>query len=267
MRAGRGLRLFAGAGLAVALGAIVAAFLWLRVCDEQLASTGAVVSVCRHMTATDPPVLVLGVVALALLSVFYAEISGFGFTLRRKVAELDERSDALQETVGDLAEFNRERLVPQVIESELDTAGSVPDPRIAALAERYNTLRWTMPSSSKRTSRMTALFEQLQDVLRAADDFDLAGHLTHHDRGMRLAAYGYLRTHTVPELMTALVNAAATEDTPFGQYAALRAAIHQRDTGAPLSGDDRRTLRALRHRAGPETDRAQLVNALLDENP
>lgn len=223
------VRLFAGAGLAVVLTAIVAGFLWIRVCDEQLAATGTVVTVCRHMAATDPPVLVLGMVALVLLSVFYAEISGFGFTLRRKVEELEHRSNALQKDVE-------------------------------SLTDQYGTLRATMPGGAKRTNLMTALFDQLKETLRDADDFDLAGHLRHDDPSQRLAAYAYLRTHTVPTVMSSLVAAAASEDTPFGQYAALRAAIHQRESGVPLAAGDRASLVDARV---PGTDRARLIDDLL----
>lgn len=223
------VRLFAGAGLAIVLAAIVAGFLWVRVCDEQLAATGAVVTVCRHMAATDPPVLVLGMVAVLLLSVFYAEISGFGFTLRRKMEELEHRSNALQESV-------------------------------AKLTDRYGTLRDTMRGGAQRTRLMTELFDQLKETLRTADDFDLGTHLRHDDRSQRLAAYAYLRTHTVPEAMSSLVTAATSEDTPFGQYAALRATLHQRDSGVPLAAGDRATLVEARV---PGTDRADLIDQLL----
>jgi hypothetical protein len=274
VRTRRGPRLSAGAGLVVVVAAVLAGFLWFRVCDEQVTSAGRVVTVCRHLATTDPPVVVLGLVALLLLSVFYAEISGFGVTLRRRVAELGERSDELRETVGDLAEFNRERVVPSMVtdvefeaDEESEAGGRVPDARIADLAGRYDTLRWTMPSGRERTRRMSEVTRQMEEALRDADDFDLAGHLAHHDRGVRLAAYAYLRTHTVPGLMTALVDAAATEEKPFGQYSALRAARHQRDMGVPLSDRDRGTLRAMRDRVGASADRGQLITALLDEDP
>jgi hypothetical protein len=249
------LRLFAGAAAVLA---IIPAFLWWPVCAEQLSSTGRVVEVCRDMSITDPPVVVLGVLALALFSGFYAEISGFGFTLRRKVEELGE-------SVSDLTEFNRERVAPRLATAEtLETtsAGQVPDPRIAALAERYDRLRWTMPSGDARTGRMTDVVEQMRDLLRHATDFDLTGHLEHHDRGVRLAAYAYLRAHTVPGMMPELVAAAAREDKPFGQYCALLAVVHQRDSGVPLSDRDRATLRAMR--ANADTSRGHLIKSLLD---
>lgn len=261
------LRLFAGAGVVVAVAAIIAAFLWVRVCDEQVTGAGKIVTVCRHMATTDPPIVVLGALALVLLSMFYAEISGFGVTLRRKVAEIDERSTALQETVGDLTEFNKEQVVPQIAtgpEFEMTSGGAVPDPRIADLANRYNRLRWTMPSGDARTRRMTGVVDQLQDVLRDVTDFDVVGHLAHRDRGVRLAGYAYLRKHAAPNLMPELVNAAVDEDKPFGQYCGLRAALHQRDNGASLSDDNRRRLRDMRDRVGPAIDRGRLITALLD---
>lgn len=258
------LRLFAGGGVVVAVAAILAAFQWWRVCDEQVTGTGRIVTVCRHMATTDPPVVVLGALTLVLLSMFYAEISGFGVTLRRKVAEIDERADALQETVGDLAEFNREQVIGRGPEFEITQAGTVPDPRIAALAKRYDTLRWTMPSGRERTRRMGEVVRQMQESLLDAPDFDVAGHLAHDDRGVRLAAYAHLRAHTAPELVSALVDAAVHEEKPFGQYTALRALLHQRDAGAVLVDHDRLVLREMRDRVGPETDRGQLITALLD---
>lgn len=258
------LRLFAGTGVFVAVAAIFAAFQWWRVCDEQVTGTGRIVTVCRHMATTDPPIVALGALTLVLLSMFYAEISGFGVTLRRKVAEIDERADALQETVGDLTEFNREQVMGRGPEAGVARAGAVPDPRIADLANRYNTLRWTMPSGRERTRRMGEVVRQMQESLQDVPDFDVPGHLAHDDRGVRLAAYAHLRTHTAPELMSALVDAAVHEEKPFGQYSALRAVRHQRDTGAALVDRDRLALREMRDRVGPETDRGQLISALLD---
>ena len=257
------LRLLAGGGVIVAVAAIFAVFQWWRVCDQQVTGTGKIVTVCRHMATTDPPIVVLGGLTLVLLSMFYPEISGFGVTLRRKVAEIDERADELQETVGDLAEFNREQVMGRGKEFEI--AGSVPDARIADLANRYNTLRWTMPSGRERTSRMSEVVRQMHENLQDATDFDVAGHLANADRGVRLAAYAYLRTHTAPESMSTLVDAAVHEDKPFGQYSALRAVRHQRDTGVPLADHDRMALREMRDRVGRDTDRGQLITALLDD--
>lgn len=258
-------------GLLVVLGAVVAGFLWFRVCDEQLTGDGKIVVVCRHMATTDPPVVVLGVLALVMLSMFYVEISGFGITLKRKVVEIDERTrkterkaTALQETVGDLTDFNRERLVPEAM-SEARAPTGVPDARIVHLARHYNTLRWTMPSGDARTRQMTAVTSQLRELLRGATDFDIDGHLRHQDRGVRLAAYAYLQSHATPAMLPALVDAAAGEDKPFGQYSALRAVRHQLAAGATLTGQHQVTLRVMRDRLGATTDRGRFITGILGD--
>jgi hypothetical protein len=270
MAATKKLRVPVVVGLVVVLGAIFAAFLWFRVCDEQLTSGGQVVTVCRHTATTDPPVVVLGVLALVLLSVFYAEISGFGITLKHAVAEIDRRTkdnertaNALEETVGDLTDFNRERILAPRVENS--TPGRVPDDRIVDLAKRYNTLRWTRPSGWERTHLMTDVSHELRRALRDATDFDVLGHLRHDDRGVRLAAYAYLQDHAAPDLVAPLVAAATDEEKPFGQYSALLAVRYQLDTGARLAEQDRHLLRSMRDRIGSDSDRGQLVTAILSE--
>lgn len=252
--------------LVVVLGLILAGFTWVRVCDEQVGGGGRVVTVCRHLATTDPPVVVLGVLALVLLSAFYAEISGFGVTLKRQVAEIDRRTrenertaTALEETVDDLAEFNRERVTDRALVAD----DWVPDPRITPLARQYNILRWTMRSGRERTRRMTEVVERLRTLLRDVTDFDVLGHLRADDRGVRLAAYAYVRDHVVPDVLAPLVAAATTEEKPFGQYTALRAVLHQIDAGERLEEHDRRMLMAMRDRVGADTDRGVLITAIL----
>jgi hypothetical protein len=102
-------------------GAAVVLFFTAEVCDQQLASNGTVVRVCRHPQMTDPPMVVTGLVILVLLGVFFSEVSGFGITLKRQVEEARStaqdairearRSDARhQETAEDLADGVREAL-------------------------------------------------------------------------------------------------------------------------------------------------------------
>jgi hypothetical protein len=269
------LRAGVGGCLAVTLLTILAGFLWFRVCDEQITNSGQAVEACRHLTVTDPPVVLLGMLTLVLLSTFYAEISGFGITLKNKITEIEQRTtrterktDDLQETVGDFAELNLARVVPHLPKPPPDEASAtqVPDPRIADLAEQYNTVRWTMPSGRRRTERMTEVDNQLKATLNEATDFDVAGHLAHNDRGVRLAAYACLQQQAKPDLLSTLVDAAASEDKPFGQYCALRALLHQVAVGARLTERDRRVLREMRDRVGTTTDRWRLLSDLLDED-
>lgn len=267
-------RIVVGVCLVVALVGIFAAFHWYQVCDDQLTDSGTVINVCRHVETTDPPVVMLGVLVLVLLSSFYVEISAFGVTLKGRVAELEQRSekterrtDNLQLTVGDLTDFNREQVVPQVMGAQLAVAAleEVPDPRVAGLVTEYNTLRWTLPSSDDRTEKMTDVVSELRRALREAPDFDVTGHLGHTDRGVRLAAFAYLQTHPKPDLTSTIVDKAATEDKPFGQCSALRAALHQVTEGAHLTEHDRKTLHELRDRVGHKSDRAHLIKKLLGE--
>ena len=51
----------------LAAGAAVVLFFTAEVCDQQLASNGTVVRVCRHPQMTDPPMVVTGLVILVLL--------------------------------------------------------------------------------------------------------------------------------------------------------------------------------------------------------
>lgn len=276
------MRVYVGVGIAAAFVLIFVGFIWFPVCDDQLTDGGEVVNICRHVATTDPPVVVLGVLVLVMLSSFYVEISAFGVTLKGRVAELEQRSEKterkaddlqvkaedLQVTVGDLADFNREQVVPQVLSPQLTAASPerVPDPRVVDLVNEYNTLRWTMPSGHDRTKKMTDMVAQLQAALCDTANFDVTAHLAHTDRGVRLAAFAYLQTHPSTDLTSTIVDMAATEDKPFGQCSALRAALHQVAVGGRLTEHDRGTLHELRDRIGHRNDRAHLIRKLLGES-
>jgi hypothetical protein len=70
--------------------AFVVMFLTVKVCEDQMATTGdnpGPFAVCRHISITDPPVVALGAALVALIGIFYTEVSGFGITLKRTVNE------------------------------------------------------------------------------------------------------------------------------------------------------------------------------------
>jgi hypothetical protein len=100
----RRMKWIAGAAITLAVGMIVAAFFVVEVCDQQLASTGSVVTVCRHPSVTDPPIVAVGAVVLALLGVFFSEVSGFGLTLRR---EVEAAKDTAEKAARDVREAQR----------------------------------------------------------------------------------------------------------------------------------------------------------------
>lgn len=267
----------AGSVLLVTVGAIVAVFFTVEVCDQQLTSTGSVAKVCRHPQATDPPILVLGAVILGFLGVFFSEISGFGFTLKRTVEEakrtaqeavreVRETNQEIRETAADLGEGVRAALSqaqPSEQASLSEETGSVK-----RLAARYNEIRWTMPSGAARTAEMTALTHEMIALLKDARGFDVESHLRSDDRGLRLAAVAYLYANPDPAWVRQLTEAAVSEDKPFNEYWALMA-LRKVLKGHCEALDDTTRDRLLRRRAEltPGTDRAQQIAQLLRECP
>lgn len=94
------MRWLAGATAAVIVVALAVMFLTVEVCEDHLATTGddpGPVEVCRNLAVTDPPVVAVGVALLALVGVFYNEVSGFGITLKREVTEAKDAAATARE--------------------------------------------------------------------------------------------------------------------------------------------------------------------------
>jgi hypothetical protein len=263
-------------GLVVIFVGGIAAFFQIDVCDEKLSSRGSAVEVCRHLNASDPPVIA-GFLAIALLSVFFTEISGFGITLRRAVKAANQKAEDAQELSKQNAERVQlaeehaaevgkialeERLEP--LQREVSTEGH---PAIRELAAEYNRLRLTMPSGDARSAEMNRVGREMIDALRDVTDFNVPEHLQSRDRGVRLAGYAYLRSRPDPRWTTELANSVIDiEDKPFGQYWGLRAVLTQCEADSTaLDGETRRRLvDVLQPRIPPGTDRARLLRRLLD---
>jgi hypothetical protein len=266
-----GLILFAG------LVALAGAFFTVRVCDQQLADTGSVVTVCRHPQMTDPPVVAIGAIILAALGAFFTEISGFGITLKRAVEETNriaqaaeqtanEAKETVNEVAGDLAEGIGAALRTRDDQGLVEPARNT-DP-VARLAARYNEIRWTMPSGLERIAEMTKVLMQMQELLRGVRDFDLTGHLRSTDRGMRLAGIAYLNTNPDPARANALADVALAEDKPFGEYWALVTLRKLVGTDCTALDNDRRIrLRARQAELTRGTDRAIEISRLLRTCP
>ncbi|WP_317443565.1 hypothetical protein [Streptomyces collinus] len=261
----------------LAAGAAVVLFFTAEVCDQQLASDGRVVRVCRHPQMTDPPMVVTGLVILVLLGVFFSEVSGFGITLKRQVEEArstaqeaireTRQSDArYQETAEDLADGVREALSRAQLTGEPAERPSV-DP-VDRLAARYNEIRWTMSSGRARTQAMSDLVDEMVRLLRGARNFDIDRHLHSSDRGLRLAAAAYLYANPDPAWGPALAEAAVTEDKPFNEYWALKALREVFRGHCDLLDDETRALLQRRmHELGPGVDRAEQIRKLLRDCP
>ncbi|WP_433184157.1 hypothetical protein [Actinoallomurus sp. CA-150999] len=264
------IRWLAGIGVLVLAALSVVAFFRVQVCDQQLTSAGRTVRVCRHLQSTDPPVIAVGLVALLALGTFFTEISGFGFTLKReaeaaKEAAQDARREAAaaKETSDDVAEGLGHVLAGDVADPQPEGAQTVGE-RIDRLAKEYNRIRWTMPSGGARTAQLTSVLKSMIETLRGVEDFDVDWYLTNKDRGLRLAAFAYLRANPDSSRVPALIDALVVEDKPFGQYSALRAleGIVEIDPGA-LDSAGRKRLRRLLTELPPETDRVMVLERVL----
>ncbi|MFE1314907.1 hypothetical protein [Streptomyces sp. NPDC058755] len=266
------------ASLAVlAAGAAIVLFFTAEVCDQQLASKGNVVRVCRHPQMTDPPMVVLGLVILVLLGVFFSEVSGFGVTLKRQVEEARSTAqEAIRETrdidarhqeaTGDLAEGVAEAL-NRAQSGDRAAVATPPDP-VDQLAARYNEIRWTMSSGRARTHAMSEVADEMVRLLRGAQDFDVASHLRSSDRGLRLAAAAYLYANPDPAWVGPLAEAAVSEDKPFNEYWALKALREVlRGHCEALDEETRGLLRRRMRQLPPGTDRAEQIGKLLRDCP
>jgi hypothetical protein len=220
---------------------------------------------------------VIGALILAFLGVFFSEVSGFGFTLKRAVEEakrtaeeavqeVRQTSEDIRETAGDLGEGLREALHQSQPSGQAVTPEAT-DP-VRELAARYNEIRWTMPSGADRTARMTSLVHEMIALLKGAQDFDVESHLGSADRGLRLAAFAYLYANPDPAWIRALAETAVSEDKPFNEYWALMAlAKALKGHCEALDDATRERLQERREQLTPRTDRAQQIDRLLRECP
>jgi hypothetical protein len=122
-----------------------------------------------------------------------------------------------------------------------------------------------MISGPERTMKMDEVVDELKDLLENKLEFDVAEALRSDDRGIRLAAYTYLIAQPGKIPLDRLVERAVREDKPFGQNLALTAVRRQQQAGETLSDVARGQLRYLRGRLGDNTDRAGVLDDILQE--
>jgi len=162
------------AALLVSVGAIIVAFFTMRVCDQQVASTGSIVEVCRHPNVTDPPIVAIGAVAIALLGAFFAEVSGFGFTLKRAVeAAQSTAENAAREVRETRQSINdmREHLRAEIVEEWARQAGSSLERQAVEAAKaprRGRNVRIT-PDRFEQLERMLSYPSSRKELLKYAE--------------------------------------------------------------------------------------------------
>jgi hypothetical protein len=257
---------------AIVIGIFIA-FSYVRVCNQEMTAGGKVVEVCRHLDATDPPVIAGGLVALAFLGVFFTEISGFGLSLKREVARTKDTAEAAR-GAAQSAQATAQMAQDLSLQSSPDRSGTAIEmsslkTEINNLANEYNDTRRTMQSGPARTSKMTSIISRMISLLNGVNPppFELPAYLNSEDEGKRLAAYAYLYANPEPAL-TPNIAVTLTKDKPFAQYWALRTLRRQllADPQA-LDLNTRRSLEQILIALGPGTDRGYELQQLLSGVP
>jgi hypothetical protein len=143
--------------------------------------------------------------------------------------------------------------------------------RVLGYAAEYTRTRSTMVAGPDRSTRMEEIFGEMQSAVKSiqVSNSEITNALYNptNDRGIRLTAYAYLIEHPVPDLVTPLVEVAASEDKPFGQYCALRAVNRLVKTAETrLTPELTTKLNEIAITAGRGTDRAREVASILAED-
>jgi hypothetical protein len=131
----------AGAVIAILLVAGIVGFFAVDVCEQKLTNSGSAVVVCRPLQASDPPVLAVGIAVLAVLGVFFTEISALGITLKR-IQKMEQRVQATDEKANiaqDNARTADERA--RLAEDSAQTAQSLARSTTEKLDETEDDLR------------------------------------------------------------------------------------------------------------------------------
>lgn len=164
------------------------------VCQEELALDSTVHRVCRPAALTDAfmaPAVALLIVAL---STFFAEISGFGITIKRRLDKVEKVAAVARDEARD-----------------------------ALLAARYNAVRAQFRAGDERNKAMHAIWDEMLLSVRDVQPFDVDAHIGDHGNpGVRLAGYAYLMSHPDPRWVDPLLKAIAADRMRFNQEMGLR---------------------------------------------
>lgn len=271
------VRRAAGALIALALGAAAVLYYSTEVCDQHLTQAGSVVTLCRKLVITDPPMAALGLIALVALTAFFSEISGFGFSLKREIrSSIKKSNEALSRASSAQHEAHSARQTSEIAqEAALNTTGSrrlsnAPSlgTQISHLISQYNTIRSQEKSSAARTNRLSTIASRMVSALSGAplDAFPITDYMHSGDDGNRMAAYAYIYANPEIGLASALTNAILLERTRFGQYWAIRALGRVIAKGGyGLDSKSTQDLADLLSRLEPGSDRAYELGQLLSE--
>ncbi|QHT57057.1 hypothetical protein GXP71_13850 [Cellulomonas sp. H30R-01] len=143
---------------------------------------------------------------------------------------------------------------------------ALPDD-LRELAERYKTVRWTMPRGADRTRAMEDL---AREIVRAASasTVDVTPLLGSDDLGLRLVAACSLYARPDPAAAARVAEQALSDRKPFNEYWSLQA-LRRCLAGrcASLTPDLRRRLDARAEAIGRGTDRGRVIDGILRDCP
>lgn len=267
----------AAGAIAVGVVGLVVASTSLRICDEELTSSGQVVEVCRHLQVTDPLVALLGLLVVVGLGAFFSEVGAFGISLKRDVAQAKLLASNAEDTAQEAAGASESAAA--MAEAAVELARRPPTEResnrgelendIRSLATEYNAIRRDMRSGSERTSLMTEVVSKMIGRFSTAEAApDLSALLSSEDRGLRLAGYAYLYTNPESARAIELASSVMSEDKPFSQYWGLQALRKQIDLDhGAIDLNTRRRLERLAQQLDDGTDRAHELRRILGSTP
>ncbi len=228
------------------MGYLIAMFFAVPVCDDALADTGSVKQVCRHARLTDSFMAPVAALMVLALSTFFAEVSGFGITLKGRLDRV-----------------------------EAQAAQASAQARDALLASKYNAVREQFKAGEDRDAGMHAVWREMVETLRGEPNFDVAQHIDNaQNPGLRLAGYAYLYSHPDSNWVGPLFESLVADKARFNQEMALRTLgrILQDDCRL-LSPELRQRLIRLRDKArthssrGPGSKRALEITRILENCP
>lgn len=266
------VRVVAGCAIALALLACGLLYYNTQVCDEGLTSSGSIVPVCRHLLATDPPIIGLGLVILVALTAFFSEVAGFGISLKRDVRETARKADKAinranaAESRSDVAE---QLALGDRQSSDPHLSGERPDvgTQIQALANEYDTIRAEDPRSSRgRSAKLTTvgskMISALKGVPRALVEPEVL--IASQEGGLRIAGYSYVYANPSATDARLVIDAILSESTRFGEYWAIRA-LRRVVSAEPAAIDFTSRQQLETHLAGlpQNSDRAYELRELL----
>ncbi|TQF05412.1 hypothetical protein E6W39_28230 [Kitasatospora acidiphila] len=218
----------------------------------------------------DGVTLVLAVIALVpwLGDLFESiELPGGAKLQYRKLEErleaAEQRAEEVQLAVTDASRQARVALVASANESVREEGA---DEAVRRLLDEFTNLRRSTPSGPARTYRQELIFAELIKLAPQLADFDIAGALGSADDASRLTAYARLYACPEGDFLPTLVEAAAEEVIPFGQFWALRAVSAVIDAVGPDNvqlGTVRRLRSCLARIPQSAVDRAHLLRAIL----